>query len=66
MCKLKRCIYELNDAPCSWYKRVTKVVNNPRWAVSAYDTALFLWHNESGKLIDILTIHMDDFYILWK
>ena len=29
--------------------------------VSAYDNALFLWHDDNGKLFDMLVSHVDDF-----
>ena len=29
--------------------------------MSAYDNALFLWHDATGNLMGILEIHIDDF-----
>lgn len=59
--KLKRCIYGLNDAPRSWYKRINHELIRLRGMVSTYDNALFLWHNATDDLIGILAIHVDDF-----
>ncbi|GAB1599998.1 hypothetical protein Ahia01_000277300 [Argonauta hians] len=59
--KLKRCIYGLNDAPRSWYKRVTQKLIELKGMVSAYDNALFLWHDLSQNLTGILAMHVDDF-----
>ena len=58
---LKRCIYGLNDAPRSWYERVKEVLLHLGGAVSAYDSALFLWHDSNGRLSGILVSHVDDF-----
>ena len=58
---LKRCIYGLNDAPRSWYNRVKELLCKLGGKVSAYDNALFLWHNERGALVGILVSHVDDF-----
>ena len=43
---LKRCIYGLNDAPRSWYERVKEVLLSLGATISAYDNALFLWHDD--------------------
>lgn len=59
--KLKRCIYGLNDAPRSWYNKVCDVLLELGATKSSYDNALFLWHNDEGDLIGILTSHVDDF-----
>ena len=59
--KLKRCIYGLNDAPCSWYKRVNHEFTKLKGIVSAYNNALFLWHDATGNLTGILAMHLDDF-----
>ena len=58
---MKRCIYGLNDAPHSWYKRVNQEFTNLKGVVSAYDNALFLWHDATGNLMGILAMHIDDF-----
>lgn len=59
--KLKRCIYGLNDAPRAWYKRVTQALIELKGVASAYDNALFLWHDIKGNLTGILAMHVDDF-----
>ena len=59
--RLKRCIYGLNDAPRSWYERVKEVLLQLGGVVSAYDSALFLWHNSNGRLSGMLVSHVDDF-----
>ena len=61
--KLKRCIYGLNDSPCSWYKRVNHQLTNLKGILSAYGNALFLWHDATGNLMRILPIHVDDFIV---
>ena len=40
--KLKRCIYGLNDALHSWYKRVNHKLSNLKGIVSTYDNVLFI------------------------
>ena len=59
--KLKRCIYESNDALHSQYKRVNHEVMNLKGIVSAYDNALFLWHDAVANLMGILVMHVNDF-----
>ena len=59
--KLKRCIYGLNDAPRSWYNRVTQGLIELKGVVSIYDNALFLWHDANRNLIGILAMHVYDF-----
>ena len=58
---LKRCIYSLNDAPRSWYERVKEVLLSLGATISAYDNALFLWHDDNGELFGMLVSHVDDF-----
>ena len=58
---LKRCIYSLNDAPRSWYGRVKEVLLSLGATISAYDNALFLWHDDKGELFGMLVSHVDDF-----
>ena len=59
--KLKRCIYGFNDVPHSWYKRDNHELTNLKGIVSAYNNALFLWHDTTGNLMGILAMHEDDF-----
>ena len=59
--KLTRCIYRLNDALRSWYKRVNFELTNLKGIVNAYDNALFLWHDATGILTGILAMHVDNF-----
>ena len=59
--RLIRCLYGLCDAPRSWYKRVDTVLKDLKGIVSKFDNALFIWHNDEGKLEGILAMHVDDF-----
>ena len=59
--KLKRCIYIVNDAPCSWYKRTSHDSTNIKGISNAFDNALFLWQDATGNLMSILEMHVDDF-----
>ena len=58
---LKRCIYGLNDAPRSWYERVKEVLLQLGGVVSAYDSAVYLWHHNDDTLSGMLVSHVDDF-----
>ena len=42
--------------------RVNHELTNIKGIASAYDNALFLWRDATGNLMDILAIHVDDFY----
>ena len=59
--RLKRCIYGLNDAPRSWYERVKEVLLSLGATISAYDNALFLWHDDNGEHFGMLVSHVNDF-----
>ena len=59
--RLKRCLYGLNDAPRSWYERVKEVLLHLGGVVSAYDSAVYLWHNKDETLCGMLVSHVDDF-----
>ena len=58
---LKKCIYGLNDAPRSWYKKVNSALLKLGGVQSAYDSALYIWHNEDGTVKGIIGSHVDDF-----
>jgi hypothetical protein len=59
--ELKKCIYGLNDAPRSWYIKVKKALMQLGGTQSAYDSALFIWHNGDGTVRGIIASHVDDF-----
>ena len=59
--KEKSRIYGLNDAPCSCYKSLNHELTNLKGIVSAYDNALFLWHDATGNLMGILAMYVDNF-----
>ena len=58
--KLKRCIYGLNDAPRSWYRKVKNELIQLGGKMCTYDPGLFIWHHEN-EIIGILGSHKDDF-----
>ena len=43
-----------------WYKRVNHKLTHLKGIVSAYDNALFLWHNATGNLMGILAMHIEN------
>ena len=59
--KLKRYIYGLDKAPCSWYKRVNHELTNLKGIVNTYDNALFLWYDATDNLTGILAMYIEDF-----
>ena len=58
---MKKYIDGLNDALHSRYKRLNHELINLKGIVSAYDNALFIWHDATGNLMGILAMHIDDF-----
>ena len=58
--KLKKTIYGLRDAPRSWYVKVKSELLKLKAAVSKFDQALFLWHDDRGGLKGIMACHVDD------
>ena len=51
--KLNRCIYGLNDAPREQYNRVENELTIRHGKRSAFDNAMFLWHDEQQNLVGI-------------
>ena len=58
--KLKRCIYGLNDAPRSWYKKVVSTLIGLNGVQSTFDNGLFMWHMNKN-LAGVIAVHVDDF-----
>ena len=58
--KLKRCIYGLNDAPRSWYKKVVSTLTGLKGVQSTFDNGLFMWHRNMD-LAGVIAVHVDDF-----
>ena len=59
--KLNKCIYGLCDASRKWYSRVCDFVTENNGKISKLDSALFMWHDESNKIIGWIAVHVDDF-----
>ena len=58
--KLKRHIYGLNDAPRSWYDKVSHEFLTLGAVRSLLDPAMFMWYKDA-QLIGHLVSHVDDF-----
>ena len=41
--------------------KVNHELSDPKEIVSSYDTTLFLWHDTTGNLMDIVVMHVNDF-----
>ena len=59
--KLKRCLYGLSDAPREWYNRLSMELKKLGGTISLYDKSMFIWHNKTGELEGLISIHVDDF-----
>ena len=60
--QLNKCVYGLNDASLSWYKKVKSVMRDCGAFVSKVDPAVFYWLNDNGSLYGVLASHGDDFF----
>ena len=58
--KLQRCPYGLNDAPRSWFRRVSSELMKLKVSSSKFDEAMF-YYRIGGKLSGIMVLHVDDF-----
>ncbi|CAK0825490.1 unnamed protein product [Prorocentrum cordatum] len=59
--KAKKGIYGLNDAPLLWYEEHRDtILSLPGASKSKLCPALFIFHDEHGKLIGLIGTHVDD------
>ncbi|CAK0806782.1 unnamed protein product [Prorocentrum cordatum] len=59
--KAKKGIYGLNDAPLLWYEEHRDtILSLPGASRSKLCPALFIFHDENGKLIGLIGTHVDD------
>ena len=58
--KLKRCLYGLSDAPREWYDKLSKKLIEFGGKISKFDKTMFMWHDDDGKLVGLVTVHVDD------
>ncbi|XP_064622512.1 uncharacterized protein LOC135484764 [Lineus longissimus] len=61
--KLNKCVYGLNDASLSWYKRVKSVMTGSGAKMSKVDPAVFFWYDEYEEVLGVLACHVDDFLL---
>ena len=59
--KLKVALYGLNDASLQFYFKCREVLLSLGCSQSTFDPAMFIKHNESGDLIGMIVLHVDDF-----
>lgn len=58
--KLLKPVYGLVSAPKSWYDKLTEVLSSCGFTVCLSDDGLFRISDESGEIIGILAMHVDD------
>lgn len=59
--KLQKCLYGLKDASRQWYFEVRGKLLEAAFKQSEQDPGLFVKHDDSGELIGIVGLHVDDF-----
>ena len=59
--KLKVALYGLNDASLQFFFKCREVLLSFGCIQSTFDPAMFIKHNESGDLIGMIVLHVDDF-----
>ena len=58
VCKLRKPLYNLNQAPRAWYDKINKFLTHSGYSIAYADSSLFVKARE-GKLATIL-VHEDD------
>ena len=58
VCKLKKALYELKQAPCTWYQRIDAYFLRKGFRRSPLDANLYIYR-EGGKSM-IMVLYVDD------
>ena len=59
LAKLKKCVYELNDAPLRWWHSMCKTLTQCGTGQSELDPCVF-WYHHLGNLSGTIALHVDD------
>ena len=59
--KLNKCLYGLKDASRQWYFKVRGKLIDANFSQSEQDPGLFVMHDNVGKTVGIVGLHVDDF-----
>ena len=62
VCKLKKALYCLKQAPCAWFEKFTFVISSLGFIASSYDLDLFVKCTDIGCIIH--SLYIDDIIIL--
>jgi hypothetical protein len=61
VCRLRRALYELKQAPRAWFAKFSTTVSHLGYSISSYDSALFLHRTNRGTIL--LLLYVDDMII---
>lgn len=61
MCKLKKVLYSLKQAPRAWFEKFTTVITSLGFRCSDHDSALFVRNSSHGCIL--LSLYVDDMII---
>uniref|UniRef100_A0A2N9FRX8 Reverse transcriptase Ty1/copia-type domain-containing protein n=1 Tax=Fagus sylvatica TaxID=28930 RepID=A0A2N9FRX8_FAGSY len=61
VCRLRRAVYDLKQAPRAWFVKFSFVVAQQGFTPSSYDSALFIRHTSTG--ITLILLYVDDMII---
>ncbi|GJZ64969.1 uncharacterized mitochondrial protein-like protein [Tanacetum coccineum] len=61
VCKLKKALYSLKQAPRAWYEKFATVVTSLGFVSSHHDSALFVKQSSVGRIL--LSLYVDDMII---
>lgn len=62
ICKLKKVLYDLKQAPRAWFEKFSVVISFLGFASSSHDSALFVKSIDAGRII--LSLYVDDTIII--
>ena len=62
VCKLKKALYDLKQAPRAWFEKFFVVISALGFFASSYDSALFVKCIDAGRII--LSLYVDDMIII--
>jgi len=61
VCKLKKALYGLKEAPRAWFEKFSIVISSFGFVSNSHDSALFIKCTDAGRII--MSLYVDDMII---
>jgi hypothetical protein len=62
VCKIKKVLYNLKQAPHTWFEKFSVVISSLRFVSNSHDSTLFIKCTYTGRII--LSLYVDDMIII--